>query len=202
MSKLSISIKPKFKRIAEIAGYEDYVNYDVYTDGRIYSRKSNRFLKGTINGDGYICSELNGYTKVVHRLVSLAFIPNPDNLPCVDHINGIRDDNRVANLRWACYLGNSQNRGMSKTNTSGEECISRHKRERYGYITVYWKVAVCANRHAYEELYPIGKLPLDASQADIDALYASKPITAEMRLARDNLKIQHHGEFASIHSRD
>lgn len=206
MSKLSISIKPKFKCIAELAGYEQYKEYDVYIDGRVYSRKTKQFLECTLNGKGYVklnlCKNSKKKHVFVHRLVALAFIPNPDNLPCVDHINGIRDDNRVANLRWADRCDNAQNRGMFKTNTSGDECISRYKRVRYGYITVYWRVAVGANGNKYIELYQVGKLPLDASQAEIDALYASKPITAEMRLVRDNLKIEHHGEFASIHNRD
>lgn len=46
----------------------------------------------------------------VHRLIASAFIPNPNNYPTVDHINRIRDDNRITNLRWASHGMQASNR--------------------------------------------------------------------------------------------
>lgn len=50
-----------------------------------------------------------GHNFQVHRLVAMAFIPNPNNYPCVDHIDTVRDNNRVDNLRWCTHHQNALN---------------------------------------------------------------------------------------------
>lgn len=57
----------------------------------------------------YLYSNSKGKFMQVHRLVAKAFIPNPDNKPEIDHINTIRTDNRIQNLRWCTKLENSAN---------------------------------------------------------------------------------------------
>lgn len=92
-------------------GYEDYF---VYRDGRVESNKSSKhiILKPDIDKDGYHIYRLyNNKTKKNkaykgHRLVAMAFIDNSNNLPLVNHKNGIKSDNRVENLEWCT---NSQN---------------------------------------------------------------------------------------------
>ncbi len=59
------------------------------------------------SGTGYLCCSLNGKLCNVHILVAKAFIPNPDNLPCVNHRNENPSDNRVENLMWCTYKDNS-----------------------------------------------------------------------------------------------
>ena len=77
-----------------------------------YRKVVERFLKLNLVY-GYFTARLNKNNKgrlfKVHRLVAEAFIPNPENKPCIDHINGCRTDNRVENLRWVTYKENSNN---------------------------------------------------------------------------------------------
>lgn len=90
--------------------------YEVSNYGRIRSlkRKAPHILKQCDNGYGYLMVTLskNGkqMTIKVHRLVAEAFIPNPENLPTVDHIDRNRKNNFANNLRWTNYLEQNNNK--------------------------------------------------------------------------------------------
>ncbi len=112
----------------EIQGYPNYL---IYNDGRVFSKKRGIFLKGGKATTGYQHHTLRNNciqkTHSVHRLVALHYIPNPDKLPCVDHINRDKLDNNVNNLRWVSSLKNQQNQGKHKTNKSGHKNIHFRK---------------------------------------------------------------------------
>ena len=110
-----------------------FPNYLIYPDGRVWSKKHSRFLTGCPNSDGYICMKLHCdkicHNLKYHRIVAIQFIPNPQNLPMVDHIDGNKQNNSVSNLRWTDNMGNlNAYKKRYSNNTSGIKNISQHKR--------------------------------------------------------------------------
>ena len=105
----------------------DYPTYAITQEGYVRDLRTGE-LK-----DGHSC---NGYRRInltnptgsklisIHRLVGLTFIPNPDNLPEIDHIDRNPANNRVENLRWANDFTQNQNKGNQKNNISGYKNIS------------------------------------------------------------------------------
>lgn len=86
--------------------------YEISTEGKVRNKKSGILLTPRVR-KGYLRINLmddkrKGKQKTffVHRLLGLTFIPNPHNLPIIDHINGVKQDNSLENLRW---VGHGQN---------------------------------------------------------------------------------------------
>jgi hypothetical protein len=93
----------------DIDGYEGL--YQVSNLGNVRSFYSNKTLKGGTDLGGYkivsLRKNMTQKTKTVHRLVATAFIPNPDNLPCINHIDENKNNNSVNNLEWCTHQYNN-----------------------------------------------------------------------------------------------
>ena len=131
----------------EIEGFENYL---IFENGDVINKNTGKKLKQLKNSQiGYKTVQLRSAksikVKYIHRLLAQAYIPNPLNKPQVDHINRIRDDNRLCNLRWVTQTENNVNQNLRKNNTTGYKNISTSK-FRNGFC-----VAISRNKILYKK---------------------------------------------------
>ena len=112
----------------EIIGFP---NYNIYNDGRIWSKVSNRFLSTNVHDNGYIyvdlCKDGKKYSKRLHILVAQHFISNTDNLPEVNHKDGNKLNPHYTNLEWTTRSNNvihALNTGLQKCRKITEQLLN------------------------------------------------------------------------------
>lgn len=114
----------------EISNYEEL--YAISNFGRIKSLKKDKILKNFNHKRGYLHITLSkngkGINYTVHKLVGLHFISNPDNLPQIDHIDRVKHNNTVVNLRWVNNSTNQFNTEDRKNKISNYRNVYLDKR--------------------------------------------------------------------------
>jgi hypothetical protein len=125
----------------EFYEYPLFENYLVYNDGRVYSKRSRKFLKAGIDRNGYqyviLCNE-NGRCNIkISRLVADHFVENENNENEVDHIDRNKLNNHFTNLRWVSSSENNLNKNKRKDNKTGfiGVCLNEKKH--------YWQASFC-----------------------------------------------------------
>lgn len=97
---------------------KDFPNFEINEFGVVRNKTSHYITAQRMNRGGYLFVQLNAdginHIRLVHRLVAEAFIPNPDNLPIVNHIDECCVHNSVDNLEWVSYKENANHGTRNK----------------------------------------------------------------------------------------
>ena len=146
----------------------DFISVSNYGDIKSHGK----LIKGEICKNGYkrihVSHKGIDYKILVHRLVAEAFIPNPENKPCINHIDGNKQNNCVENLEWCTYSENNKHaykkglksakgerNGMSKLTKNDVEFIRTHcvkNSKEFGFVALGKRFGVNPKtiEHAYK----------------------------------------------------
>lgn len=133
-----LNIKQETETGKPVPGFEKL--YEVSSHGRVSNyRKVMKFYK--INS-GYLCVKLTNGEAIkaflVHRLVAAAFLPNPENKPEVNHIDGDKTNNHVSNLEWVTSAENKQHAHRTGLKIYNKPTTGKKLGKASQYFNVSW----------------------------------------------------------------
>jgi hypothetical protein len=136
---MEVYSRETFRDYRKIDGYDNYVisNY-----GEVFNTTSGRMLKNSIRQGYYgvsLCKNGERKSHIIHRLVAIHFIDNPENKTCVDHIDNDKLNNHISNLRYATISENAFNTGVNVVNTSGYKGVWFNKNRNKWYAEIKYK---------------------------------------------------------------
>lgn len=141
----------KWKKIEEFPAYSISENGDIRND------KTGKPKKTHHDKYGYVCCRLwDNYRNrelKVHRLIAKAFIENPENKPYINHINGIKDDNRIENLEWCTAQENNDHAWNVLDSEERRKKMAEHARNRIWTEESKKKMKEIAKKRIYTDEY-------------------------------------------------
>lgn len=130
-------------------------DYEITKEGEVINKTNGHKLKPQPNGKGYLRVSISKKLMFIHRLVAEKYIPNPNNLPQVNHKDGNKLNNNVDNLEWVTNQENRTHAVQNNLHLSGENTPSaKLTEEDVKYIRAH---AAEKTQKAWGEIYGVSR---------------------------------------------
>lgn len=158
----------------DVIGYEGL--YKINKNGDVWSSRYKKFMSATLTGR----DENNLYYRLglrkdgksnpyyIHQLLGKNFLENPNNYTQIDHIDGVKTNNNLDNLRWCSWELNQQNKPKMSKNKSGYKNISSSTNKAGNE---YWHIKIGYNKNVFHKKYNKNDFTLEEVVAIRDQKY-------------------------------